>query len=104
LVGDPIRLPLEYYEIILGMDWLSWHYARVDCKQKVVYFCKPGEDVLEFKGEKVKAENCLISRVKARKLLYKSCIGYLAYLLNKPLESRKIEEVLVVPSYESLGQ
>jgi hypothetical protein len=81
------------------MDWLSRHYARVDYKHKVVYFCKPGEDVLEFIGEKVKKESCLISGVRAWKLIYKSCIGYLAYLLNKPSEPGKIKEVPVVNEY-----
>jgi hypothetical protein len=99
LVGDLIRLPIEDYDIILGIDWLSRHYAPVDYKQKVVYFCKPREHVLEFMGEKVKAKSCQISEVRARKLLYKSCTGYLAYLLNKPAEPGRIEEVPVVSGY-----
>jgi hypothetical protein len=37
--------------------------------------------------------------VRARKLLYKSCTGYLAYLLNKPSEPGKIKEVPVVNKY-----
>jgi hypothetical protein len=40
LKGDLIRLPIEDYDIILGMEWLSRHNARVDCKQKIVYFCR----------------------------------------------------------------
>jgi hypothetical protein len=31
--------------------------------------------------------------------LYKDCIGYLAYLLNKPSEQKNIEEVSVVNEY-----
>jgi hypothetical protein len=27
LAADLIRLPIEDYDIILGMDWLSRHYA-----------------------------------------------------------------------------
>jgi hypothetical protein len=46
--------------------------------KKTVYFYKPGEDVLEFKGKNMKAGSCLISEMRARKLIYKSCIGYLA--------------------------
>jgi hypothetical protein len=99
LVGDLIRLSIEYYDVILGMDWLSRHYAQVVCRQKVVHFCRPGEDVLEFRGEKVKEESYLISGARDQKLLCKSCIDCLAYLLNKPSEPRKIEEVLVVNEY-----
>jgi hypothetical protein len=60
-------IPIDDYDIILGMDWLSRHYAQVDCKQKTVHFCKPGEDTLTFKGEKLEEENCWISGMKARK-------------------------------------
>jgi hypothetical protein len=99
LTGDLIHLPIEDYDVFLGMDWLSRHYGRVDCNHKVVYFCRPKEHVLEFRGERVKEESCLISGVRARKLLYKNCTGYLANLLNKPSESGKIEEVAVVNKY-----
>jgi hypothetical protein len=54
---------------------------------------------LEFGEEKVKAGSCLILGVRARKLLFKSYTGYLAYLLNKPSEPGKIEEVLVMNEY-----
>jgi hypothetical protein len=47
----------------------------------------------------MKVESCLISGVRARKLLYKTCTGYLAYLLNKPSEPGKIKEVPVVSEY-----
>jgi hypothetical protein len=83
----------------LGMDWLSRHYAWVDYKQKTIHFCRPEEDVLMFKGEKLEEENCLISRMKARKLLYKICTGFLAYLLIKPSEPVEIKEVPVVREY-----
>jgi hypothetical protein len=56
-------------------------------------------DILLFRGEKLEEGNCLISGMRARKLLYKSCTGYLAYLLNKPSEPEKIEEVPVVSEY-----
>jgi hypothetical protein len=49
-----------------------------------------------FKGEKLEEENCLISGMKARKLLYKNYTGYLAYLLNKPSKLGEIEEVPIV--------
>jgi hypothetical protein len=38
MTGDLIRLLAEDYNIILGVDWMSWRYAQVDCKQKAVRF------------------------------------------------------------------
>jgi hypothetical protein len=99
LKGDIIRLPIDDYGIILGMDWLSQHHVRVDCKEKVVHFYKLGDKVLEFKRGRRNIKNCLVSRVRARKMMFKGCIGYMAYLLNKPSEPGKIEEVPVVNEY-----
>jgi hypothetical protein len=95
-------LPIENYNTILGMDWLSRHYTRVNCKRKIVHFCRSGNDILEFKEEKVREENCLILGVRACKLLYKDCEGYLAYLLNKLSVPGKLEEMLVVNEYPDI--
>jgi hypothetical protein len=96
---DLICLPIGDYDANLGMDWLFYHHARVECKRKLVQFCKSRENILEFWGKKIREDNCMISGVKARKLLYKNCTGYIAYLLNNPSEPGKLEEVPVVNEY-----
>jgi hypothetical protein len=92
-------LPIDDYDAILGMDWLSRYYAQVDYNRKTVHFRRPGKDILEPKREKAKKEKCLISGVRAQKLLYKDCEGFLAYLLNKPSMPGKLEEMPVVNEY-----
>ncbi|MCH96932.1 cellular nucleic acid-binding protein, partial [Trifolium medium] len=37
-----ICLPLQSLEIILGIDWLSYHYVILDCARKLVFFPEPG--------------------------------------------------------------
>ncbi|CAJ2644784.1 unnamed protein product [Trifolium pratense] len=37
-----ICLPLKSLEIILGMDWLSYHYVILDCARKLAFFPEPG--------------------------------------------------------------
>jgi hypothetical protein len=66
-------MSFEDYDLILGMDWLSEHHTRVDCKEKLVQFVRPGKDVLEFKENQVKELKYLISRIKARKFTKKGC-------------------------------
>ena len=34
LCVDLIMLKLQDYDVILGMDWLSKHHAKIDCKKK----------------------------------------------------------------------
>jgi len=31
---DLIIIPLEYYDILIGMDWLDKHHAVLDCHNK----------------------------------------------------------------------
>jgi hypothetical protein len=44
--------------------------------------------------------NCLVSGVRTRKLMFKDCIRYMSYLLNKSSEPGKVEEVPVVNEME----
>ncbi|KAK2403361.1 hypothetical protein QL285_052808 [Trifolium repens] len=37
-----VCLTLLSLEIILGMDWLSYHYVILDCARKLVFFPEPG--------------------------------------------------------------
>ncbi|XP_055825061.1 uncharacterized protein LOC129893622 [Solanum dulcamara] len=36
------------FDMIIGMDWLSFYYANIDCQWKVVHFQFPGELVIEW--------------------------------------------------------
>ena len=35
LKGNPVEKELNYYEVILGMDWLPYHKAVIDCPKAV---------------------------------------------------------------------
>jgi hypothetical protein len=66
-----IMMPIEDYDLILGMYWLSKHGARVDCKSKVEQFVRPRWDVMEFKGNWIKERKFLIAGTKTQKILRK---------------------------------
>ena len=66
-------LMFESFDVILGIDCLSKHYARVDCKGKVVQFYRSGKDIIEFQGEKTKGVKRIISGVKAHRLIRQGC-------------------------------
>jgi hypothetical protein len=89
-------MAIENYNLILGMDWLSRYGARVDYKNKVVQFVRLGRDVQKFKANRAKKRKFLIAGTKPRRMLVKSCQGYLAYLLNKPNDQCMLESTAVV--------
>ena len=38
LYTNLVVIKLDEFDVILGMDWLSQHYATLDCRSKVVIF------------------------------------------------------------------
>ena len=49
---DLVLLDVMDFDVILGMDWLSQHYATLDCRSKVVIFKIPGEEEFKFLGDR----------------------------------------------------
>nr|GEU31021.1 hypothetical protein [Tanacetum cinerariifolium] len=51
---DLIPFGHESFDVIVGMDWLSWHKAEVVCHEKVVRIPLPHGKILRVLGEKPK--------------------------------------------------
>jgi hypothetical protein len=102
LPGDLIVMPFEDYDLILGMDWLSEHHARVSYKKKLVQIVRPEKDVLDFKENRVKELKYLILGTKAQKFIKKGCQGYLAYRMNKPVDESTLDGTMVVKEYSDV--
>ena len=47
-----IHVKLGEFDVILGMDWLSEHYAQIDCKNKKVTLRVSKDVKVEFQGQK----------------------------------------------------
>ena len=82
----PVNLILLDFNVILGMDWLSQHYATVDCQRKEVIFRIPKVEEFKFVGGKSSTPQNLISAITARKMLRKGCQGYLALVRDTTTE------------------
>ncbi|XP_042991198.1 uncharacterized protein LOC122318093 [Carya illinoinensis] len=54
------------FDLILGMDWLFKHYAKIDCRKREVVFEPPTEDRMSYAGTLVKATPTLISALQRR--------------------------------------
>lgn len=63
------------------MDFLNRYGAGIDCRKKKVKFNLENE--YKFTFGKSQVLSMMISNVKARKMLNKRCVGYLAYMGNK---------------------
>ena len=62
-----IPFQLGELDIILGMDWLSNHDARIDCKEKKVIVRASNNEKVIFKGQKQSKQ--FLTIMQAKKLL-----------------------------------
>ncbi|GKV51438.1 hypothetical protein SLEP1_g58096 [Rubroshorea leprosula] len=99
LLADFILLGIVEFDVILGMDWLSTHYAMVDCYEKVVTFSAPNQPVIRFEGEKVRSFPLLVSSMQADKMLQHECYGYLAYVFESKDKAVSVEGIWVVEDF-----
>ncbi|XP_070002764.1 uncharacterized protein [Nicotiana sylvestris] len=97
--ADLLLLDMIDFEIILGMDWLSPYHVVLDCDAKTVTLAMPGLPRLEWKGSTVDISNRVVSFLKARHMVEKGCLAYLAYVRDTTVESSTIDSVPVVREF-----
>ncbi|XP_070036041.1 uncharacterized protein [Nicotiana tomentosiformis] len=84
------------FEVILGMDWLSPYHAILDCHAKIVTLAIPYLPRLEWKGSFISTSSRVISFLKARQMVEKGCLAYLAYVRDTVVEVVAIDSVPVI--------
>ncbi|XP_070031564.1 uncharacterized protein [Nicotiana tomentosiformis] len=83
------------FDIILGMDWLSPHYAIHDCHTKIVKLAMPGLPRLEWRSTLGYTPSRIISFLKAQRMVEKGCKAYLAYVRDVSIDTPTVESVPV---------
>ncbi|KAJ0852643.1 putative transcription factor interactor and regulator CCHC(Zn) family [Helianthus annuus] len=62
---DLIPIVLGSFDVVIGMDWLSQHHAKILCKEKVIRIPRSSQEPLEVQGDKSGAVVGIISFLKA---------------------------------------
>ncbi|XP_070031485.1 uncharacterized protein [Nicotiana tomentosiformis] len=94
--ADLLLLDMTDFKILLGMDWLSLYHVVLNCHAKTVTLAIPELLRLEWKGSSVSASNRVISFPKARHMVEKGCLSYLAYVRDTTARTPAIDSVPVV--------
>ena len=79
LLADLVLLDVMDFDVILGIDWLSQHYATLDCRSKAVIFRIPVEGEFKFFSDRSFAPQNLISAITTRKMLKKGVLRILGF-------------------------
>ncbi|GAB2273623.1 hypothetical protein Dimus_039039 [Dionaea muscipula] len=96
---DLVALDVSGFDVILGMDWLARHDARLDCRGKRVVFACPDGSELIFEGEKKFLPVSFVSCLQAQKMLRKGCTGFLAYVVETQKEEPRLEDIPIVNEF-----
>nr|GEV44793.1 hypothetical protein [Tanacetum cinerariifolium] len=62
---DLLPTRLGSFDVIVGMDWLSYHRAVIVCYEKIVHIPLPNGEILEIHGERPKKDPKSLSSIKA---------------------------------------
>ncbi|XP_076952750.1 uncharacterized protein LOC143626583 [Bidens hawaiensis] len=95
---DLIPMQLGCFDIIVGMDWLSSHCAKIVCFEKIIRIPIADGQSLRVVGEKPSPSSLnLITCFQAQTYLRKKYVVFVAHVVEKM--EQKIEDIPVVCEY-----
>ena len=81
------------FNVIIGMDWLEPNHADIMCYEKAVGLNLPNGDKMIVYGDKSGDKLRIVSCIKAQKYLQKKCHAFLAHIVDKSKEVKKIQDI-----------
>ena len=99
---DLISLDIRDFDVILGIDWLSTHYAKIDCFHKAVSFHIPNQPSVQIQATKPLKSAPIISSHKATRLLKKGCQAYLAHVTDLNKNSSELNTIPIVKEFSDV--
>nr|GFC94675.1 putative reverse transcriptase domain-containing protein [Tanacetum cinerariifolium] len=87
------------FDIILGMDWLTEHYATIDCRSYRVIFGDIQAPEFVYHGSLPGKSMQIISALQARTLLSHGCEDFLATIHDMTSDVSPLHEQLIVSEF-----
>nr|CAD1833547.1 unnamed protein product [Ananas comosus var. bracteatus] len=84
------------------MDWLARYYATIDCGARTVTFRKPGQEEFTFRGCRSTLFATWISSARARQLMSRGCVAFLATVVEVPMAAPGLEDILIVREFSDV--
>jgi len=104
LQANLLGMPMERFEVIFGMDWLSGYHAHLDCRRSRVVFELRNRPRLTYCGINPSKIASFVSALKVENLLWEGEV-YLVTLtaIGGEVEGdSRIEEIPVVNEFEDV--
>ena len=100
--GDLAEMELDYYDAILGMDWLTRHRVVLDCPRARVHISR-GDGKITFEGTPAQRGISIISMLQAEDLLERGAEGFLVTIkMVKDVGHQELQDIPVVAEFEDV--
>ncbi|KAK8534683.1 hypothetical protein V6N12_057327 [Hibiscus sabdariffa] len=96
---DLMELPLEEFDLILGMEWLTEHRVNLDCESKIATLKTHEGQTVVMIGERRGYLTNVISALTADRIIKKGYQTLIATIWNTKGSLSKIEEIPVVEEF-----
>ena len=96
---DLVILEMVDFDVILGMTWLSPQFAILDCNAKTVTLAKHGIDPIMLESDYTSNPVRIVSFLRAKRMVSKSCLAFLAHLRDDTPQVPSIESVSIVREF-----
>ncbi|GKC91203.1 hypothetical protein Tco_1151852, partial [Tanacetum coccineum] len=93
LVEEKQFRTLTFFDVIIGIDWLSKYHVVLVCDEKLVRI-PFGDETLTIQGDRGESRLNIISCIKTQKYLQKGCHVFLAHIKEKKYEEKSEEKRL----------
>ena len=96
---DLISLEMREFDVILGIDWLTTHHAKIDCFHKIISFHIPNQPVMQIQATKPLKSITVISSHKAIRLLKNGCQAFLAHVTDLNKNTSNLNDIPIVNEF-----
>ena len=97
--ADLVVFGLAEFDVILGMDWLSRHHARLDCGIPRISFRGPTGKYISFRPVQFQPDMCIVSAVSFASLLRQGYPLYLCQVSDVRAKGPNLSEIPVVSEF-----
>ncbi|XP_041011297.1 uncharacterized protein LOC121255072 [Juglans microcarpa x Juglans regia] len=102
LTADLIIFHMMEFDLILGMDWLSRHYAQIDCRRWEVVFNLPACEMICYMGEFVRLDLFTVTVEQVKKSLVNRDIVYLVMIKDVKEGPEGIQRIPVIEDFSKV--
>ncbi|KAF5481570.1 hypothetical protein F2P56_002211 [Juglans regia] len=81
------------------MDWLSQHYAKIDCRRNEVSFDLPAKDKIYYLGERVELAPLVVSTCQIKRNLREGATAYLLVMTSETKELKGAQGIPVIEDF-----